>query len=61
MSQHDSNTSFPEKSQTNSPEQESSSNSPNDNQKVFIPLFYLVIFLLGTLTFKKKKTFFFSS
>lgn len=44
MSEHGSNTSFPEKSLTNSPEQESSSNSPNDNQKVFIPLFYLAIF-----------------
>ncbi|KAI8085279.1 hypothetical protein BDF21DRAFT_234586 [Thamnidium elegans] len=34
MSQHGSNTSFPEESQTNSPEQESSSNSLNDNQKL---------------------------
>lgn len=54
MSQHESNTSFPEKSQTNSPESESLPSSPNDNQKVYSFTFFLSTLIL------KKKTFFFS-
>lgn len=53
MSQHESNTSFPEKSQTNSPESESLPSSPNDNQKVYSFTFFLSILIL------KKKLFFF--